>query len=61
MVKISSFISIKPNKTLVKKIPTKSYNDYTEEEIIDEKKQNKFSFLMSSIIKFLIKKLVIDT
>tara|TARA_B100001287_G_scaffold203688_1_gene172966 strand:+ start:194 stop:1315 length:1122 start_codon:yes stop_codon:yes gene_type:complete len=45
MVKISSFISIKPNETLVKKIPTKSYNDYTEGEIVDEKKQNKFSFL----------------
>ena len=45
MVKISSFFSIKPNKNLVKKIPTKSYNDYTEEEIKDEKKQNKFSFL----------------
>ena len=45
MVKISSFISIKPNKILVKKIPTNSYSDYTEKEIEDEKKQNKFSFL----------------
>ena len=45
MVKISSFQALRPAKKWVKKVPTKTYLNYSETEIIKEKKNNPYSFL----------------
>ena len=45
MVKISAFKALRPTKKLVQKVPTKTYLNYSEEEIVKEKKNNPYSFL----------------
>ena len=45
MVKIHAFKALRPIKELVEKIPTKAYSNYSQVDIMQEKKENKFSFL----------------
>jgi len=45
MVKISTFKALRPNKKLVKKVPTKAYSNYSKEDIKKEIQENKYSFL----------------
>jgi len=45
MVKISAFRALRPIKKLAQKVPTKTYLNYSEEAILEEKKSNPYSFL----------------
>ena len=45
MVKISAFQSLRPEKKIVTKVPTKAYSNYSKKEIIKETLNNQYSFL----------------
>ena len=45
MVKISSFQALRPIENLADKVPTKPYLNYSESDIVKEKKENPHSFL----------------